>query len=139
MTDTQNIARDVQAALPNADQTQIFHALGASIIVTDKQIFEIYESGTDVFVQVADRGSFEAVGDDTMWWATIPGESNPHFTDEALEAYRIGDEAEYQPHKLTDEQIARRAAGVADSEPLSPFNGAYDAALKAIQMVRAQA
>lgn len=38
----------------------------------------------------------------------------------------------------TPEQIARAAAGVADGEPLSPFNGAYDAALKAAVMVNAQ-
>lgn len=95
-------ALDVLDALPDKDQAQIFHALGASIILTDHKIFEIYEDGENVFVQVASRGAFEAVGDDTMWWATVPGEANPHFTDEGLEPYRIGDESEYQPFEEAD-------------------------------------
>lgn len=95
MSEVQNIARDVQAALPDADQTQIFHAEGSSVILTGREIFEVYQDGENVFVQVAKREAFESVGDDTMWWATVEGESNPHFTDEGLEPYRYGDEAEY--------------------------------------------
>ena len=91
MSDVKNIAQDVLQALPNKDEAQIFHALGSSIIITDHKIFEIYESGESVFVQVAERMPFEPVGDDTMWWATVPGEANPHFTDEGLEPYRVGE------------------------------------------------
>lgn len=89
-------AQDIKQAVPNPDEAQILIGDQFAFVVTEDKIFEVYETGSDIYVNVAERGKFEAVGDDTMWWATIPGEANPHFTDEALEAYRVGDEAEYQ-------------------------------------------
>lgn len=92
-------AQDVLRALPNPEGAQLTLGENVAFIVTDKQIFEIYQTGEDVYVQVATRGTFEAVGDDTMWWATIPGETNPHFTAEALSTFtwaEDADEAEYQ-------------------------------------------
>ena len=114
-------AQDVRQALPKPEDAQILIGPAFAFVVTDDKIFEIYQTGDDIFVQVAKRDTFEAVGDDTMWWATIPGESNPHFTDEALEPYRVGDEAEYQPYNegygpepeivttFTAEELAARA------------------------------
>ncbi len=99
MTDfIRETAEDIRAALPKPADAQIAIGEDFAFVITDTKVFEIfYSGGLSVYVTVSERRNIEAVGDDTMWYATIPGESNPHFTDEALEQYRIGDEAEYQP------------------------------------------
>lgn len=95
-------AQDVCNALSATNEsTQLVFGEREAFVVTDSKIFKLYETGTDVFVQVAEHKAFEPVGDDTMWWATIPGEANPHFSDESLEPYRYGDENEYRPFDNT--------------------------------------
>ncbi len=99
MTDfIRETAEDIRAALPKPADAQIAIGEDFAFVITDTKVFEIfYSGGLSVYVTVSERRNIEAVGDDTMWYATIPGESNPHFTDEALGQYRIGDETEYQP------------------------------------------